>query len=175
MRVAFGTKLVLLWMLGASMGLLLVISAVWMFNRPAEDTPRGNGDVQLAGGSAPFAIDGDLGESIRPGTQIALDLTISNPHDRVLIVTDLRVTVASVHAPNSSATLPCSVDDFVVAQVPTTFEATVDATASSTLGELGIPAAHWPLIGMPDSSSNQDGCKGATMTLAYTATGRIAT
>lgn len=173
MSIAFHTKIVLLWILGASVGLLVTVAVVWMVNRPDDDTERGNGDVQLVGETEPFSISGDLSQRVRPGTLVPLDLTISNPHDTALTVTDLHVRVASVHAPNSSAALPCTVNDFTVEQVPSNFEATVDAAASSSLGELGIPAAGWPLVGMLDSPSNQDGCKGATMTLAYTASGRV--
>jgi hypothetical protein len=49
----------------------------------------------------------------------------------------------------------------------------VPASSTRTLAELGVPAAQWPQISIIDLPTNQDGCRTASVTLAYagTATG----
>jgi hypothetical protein len=120
-----------------------------------------------------FTISGDLSEMIFPGSRVPLDLTISNGSAAPMIVTNLRVLIKAVDAPNASARFPCSVNDFTVNQVATDFEAHVAAKSSSTLRDLGLPTEAWPTAGMLDATTNQDGCKGASLTLAYDASGRL--
>jgi len=77
--------------------------------------------------------------------------------------------VRGVNAPNADATHRCSVDDFVVTQASSNGAVAVRAGGTSSLSDLHVPRATWPRIGILARSTNQDACKGASLTLAYTA------
>jgi hypothetical protein len=120
-----------------------------------------------------FTVSGNALEAIAPGFSVPLDLTISNTYEFPMEVTGLTVTVQNVNAPNSSDRRPCTAEDFEVTQLPRKTALTVDASASASLSDLGISRDLLPHIGIRESADNQDGCKGASLTLAYTAAGRL--
>lgn len=66
----------------------------------------------------------------------------------------------------------CAVDDFAVGQASNRV-ITLAARSASTLSSLDLARRTWPRVGMPNRSVNQDGCKGASVTLDYTASGRL--
>ncbi|HWI30007.1 MAG TPA: hypothetical protein VNT50_00815 [Microbacterium sp.] len=133
---------------------------------------EGSGDGE-ADHDRTFAVAGDLSEPVGPGILVPLDLSISNPHGETLLISELVVTVRSVDAPNATASLPCTVDDFVVEQLDGAVEPRVEPGDTRTLAQLDIPESDWPRVGMVDADANQDGCKDATLVLSYTATGRL--
>jgi hypothetical protein len=135
---------------------------------------NGTGDTGLGSSSASFTIAGSATESISPGVKAPLDLKLTNPHDFPMSVTDLRVTVQKVSAPNADNARPCSIGDFAVGQASSKITITVAARATSALSSLGLARAAWPQVGMLDRSVNQDGCKGASLTLGYAASGTLA-
>lgn len=120
-----------------------------------------------------FTIDGDLVEPIYPGGSAPLDLTVTNPLANDLGVSRLLVEIDAVDAPNATPSHPCDVDDFAVIQLSGYDELIVEAGVTTTLTELGIPREDWPRVHMVDAEHNQDGCKNATFSLAYSAVGRI--
>lgn len=134
----------------------------------------GTGDA-IADQPAPtsFSINGDLDEPFSPGGSAPLDLTIANPLDTDLIVTGLLVEVEGVDAPNSTVERPCGVDDFAVEQFAGRDVLVVAAGSSVSLTDLGVSTENLPQVLMFDTSTNQDGCKGASFALAYSAEGRI--
>lgn len=119
-----------------------------------------------------FAISGDLTEPVYPGEMVPLDLSFTNEHDEPLLITDLRIAVEAVDAPNATTRLPCSTEDFTVEQVDD-IELLVDPGQTRSLTDLDIDRDGWPHVGMIDADSNQDGCKAATLELSYTASGRL--
>ena len=88
-------------------------------------------------------------------------------------VTGLSVRVQKVSAPNADDAHPCAIADFTVGQASSSIKITVAAGATSTLSSLGLTRATMPQVGMLDRPANQDGCKGASLTLAYTASGTL--
>jgi hypothetical protein len=120
-----------------------------------------------------FTIDGDLTEPLSPGTGSSLNLSITNPLDSALAVSMLLVEVDAVDAPNATAEHPCTVDDFAVVQLAGSGKLVIEANSTSTLSELGVSSEDWPTVSMLDTTSNQDGCKDATLSLSYSAVGRI--
>lgn len=133
----------------------------------------GHGDAVADRPADSFSISGDLAEPFFPGGSAPLNLSISNPLDTDLVVSDLRVEVDGVDAPNATESLPCSVDDFAVEQMPGPDGLIIAAGSTASLAELGVPSDEWPRVLMLDTESNQDGCKGASFALAYSAVGRI--
>jgi hypothetical protein len=134
----------------------------------------GTGGAGPGNASASFMIEGNATGSISPGALSPLDLKITNPHDVSLSITDLTVTVQKVSAPNADNAHRCSIGDFSVGQVSRGIAITIGAGASSTLSSLGVPRSTFPTVGMLERSVNQDGCKGALLTLGYSAFGTLA-
>jgi hypothetical protein len=128
----------------------------------------GNADTDRPGA---VRIDGNAVEPVSPGVTVPLDLTFTNPHDTVVSITTLTVAVDGVDAPNSDAIHACPLDDFTVDQAPLDLRITLAARATNSLSDLGLPPHMWPHLGMVNRPVNQDGCKGASLTLTYTASG----
>jgi hypothetical protein len=155
--------------------LLAVLSGVVLV-RLAGDDPTGEarpgvggGDARLERAAQSFSIAGDSTQPISPGVSWPLDLEFTNPTDGPVWVSELRVTVRKVSAPNADESHPCVVRDFAVDQATAGLEITLDARATDSLSGLGLANATWPHIGMRDRAVNQDGCKGASLTLGYAA------
>lgn len=143
---------------------------------PTNDAANGEGTsgVELGGGAATFTIEGNATGAISPGMMIPLDLEFTNLHDVAMSVINLTATVQGVSAPRANETNPCTVSDFAVNQASRSLDITVTGDATSTLSSLDLPRHMWPQLRMLDSSLNQDGCKGASLTLDYTANGTLA-
>lgn len=120
-----------------------------------------------------FGIEGDATQSISPGRTAPIDLTLTNPHDLTMTVSDLEVTVDEVTAPNADRAHPCTVEDFMVEQHVGDLPATVPAGTARSLSGLGVGQERWPRVGMVNRTHNQDGCKSAVVTLAFTGSGRL--
>jgi hypothetical protein len=117
-----------------------------------------------------FTIAGALADSLTPGTAAPLDLTLANQEGTDLAITTLSIEVASVSGPHTDATHPCSANDFSVAQFSGASGFTLPASSTSTLSELGFAPAEWPQVSMLNLRANQDGCKQASLTLAFAGT-----
>jgi hypothetical protein len=121
---------------------------------------------------ASFSVTGDIAEPFQPGASAAVDAVISNPLTADLTIFEVRIEIDEVDAPAATDQLPCTPDDFEVEQLDVD-EFVVAARSSVSLTEAGVPADRLPRVTMLDTATNQDGCKGASITLAYSAVGRI--
>lgn len=170
MSTTTGKFVVALAVLGVAVAILNVLFVIWILTaRPGS----GDGHTVLGSPAETFAITGSLSEPIEPGVLVPLDLEIFNPHEVPMTISDLSVTVESVTAPNATTLHPCSVDDFDVEQMVSTTDVTIGARATSSLEELDVSNVDLPKVGMLNTSANQDGCKGASLTLTYSASGRF--
>jgi hypothetical protein len=120
-----------------------------------------------------FVISGSPTKPMSPGVQVPVDLHLQNTNETTMSVTDLEVVVRAVDAPNATTQLPCLVEDFTVAQVPDDLDLTLPPEATSSLSGLSVTTTEWPHVGMLNTSVNQDGCKGATLTLDFSASGEV--
>lgn len=120
-----------------------------------------------------FSISGNLGSQLTPGSTLPLNLSISNPNNKSLALTSLSVSITGVTRTPAAvaAALPCTAADYVVTNYAGSYPLTVPVGPSS-LESLHIDSALWPKIAMLDTSLNQDGCKGATLQLAYSGAGQ---
>lgn len=120
-----------------------------------------------------FGISGNVPGTLSPGTSAGLNLQISNPINKPLSLTNLSVAVAGVtRSPAAvAANLPCTPADFTVTQYSGPYPLTVPAAGGSLQG-LNVVQTAWPRVGMLDTSTNQDGCKGATLQLSYSGSGQ---
>lgn len=119
-----------------------------------------------------FTISGNLGAPLSPGATLPLNLSIANPNNKSLALSSLSVSVANVTRNQAAvaAGLPCTPGDYVVTNYSGQYPLTVPV-GTSTLQSLGLPQNLWPRIAMLDTNLNQDGCKGATLQLAYSGAG----
>lgn len=119
-----------------------------------------------------FSISGNLGTQLTPGATVPLNLSIANPNNRSLALTSLSVSVTGVTRTQSAVTaaLPCTASEYVVTNYAGSYPLAVPV-GSSSLESLHIDPARWPKIAMLDTTLNQDGCKGATLQLAYSGAG----
>jgi hypothetical protein len=106
----------------------------------------------------PFSISGSAPNPLYPGAAaqpIALKLT--NPNNVTIYVTALG---ANLQATGASG---CATNWFAIsaASIPTA------GIAVPANGTVTVPTANDPTIQMIESSTNQDACKGATLTLSY--------
>ncbi|MDR7161850.1 hypothetical protein [Arthrobacter sp. BE255] len=119
-----------------------------------------------------FSISGNLGAPLTPGATIPLNLSFSNANNKSLALSSLSVSIAGITRTQAAvaAGLPCTTADYVVTNYSGAYPLTVPM-GSKTLQSLNPDSAQWPKIAMLDTALNQDGCKGATLQLAYSGAG----
>jgi adhesin/invasin len=113
--------------------------------------------------SANFTIAGDASPSLLPGATKSLNLVFTNPNPSPITIAAGGVTIT---ISSSVAGCPATPNFAVVHGL--TASATVPATATRSLSDLGIPAANWPVVAMVETHTDQDACQGTVLTLHYT-------
>jgi hypothetical protein len=99
---------------------------------------------------------------LAPGSAAqAVDFKITNPKSSPQFISSVSVSISGVNAPAADATHPCTASDFTVTQ-PNAISSDL-ASGDTTFSASGATLA------MKDTASNQDGCKGATVNLAFSA------
>jgi hypothetical protein len=151
----------------AVLGLVLLVRLV--ADAPAPGSAV-RGGVDTDAGPSQFGIQGTA-QRISPGVSAPIDVEFINWHFLPVSVAELVVVIEEIDAPNADRDNPCTLDDFRVLQVAHSVEINLPPRKTSTLSSLALPSTTWPQIGMHNRPTNQDGCKGTTLTLAYTASG----
>jgi hypothetical protein len=95
------------------------------------------------------------------GTPAALAGKFNNTNSGPVHVNQVSATIGAITGPNITAGTPCTAADYALAGFPATVNADVP---------VGTAVGAWSggTIAMVDTGVNQDGCKGATITLNYT-------
>ena len=121
-----------------------------------------------------FSISGSLTGLLSPGASLPLDLALTNPNKKQISITNLTVTISGVVRTQAmiAANKPCTVADYAVLQYTGGYPLTVAGSATATLSQLRVAGSAMPHVVMRDTTSNQDGCKGATVSLAYSGSGQ---
>jgi len=170
MTATRGRRILLALLLGLVIVVVLfAIESCVRHSPESPSDPTGASVIELGDGGT-FEIHGSLEAPLSPGRELPLDVTMVNPGSDDLVVSGLRVSVDAVEAPNATALLPCTAGDFAV--TPGVGEVLLDADATVALSEAGWDEESWPRLSMLDTDRNQDGCKGASLTLEYTAEAR---
>lgn len=109
-----------------------------------------------------------------PGAGVGMNLSITNPNNQAVQITNLTVGISSVtKSTTAPADRPCSAADYTITQVPgSSYPIPVQAGQTIDLSHLGVANTAWPQLRMLNTSSNQDGCKGATLSLTFSGTGQ---
>jgi hypothetical protein len=143
---------------------------------PSGATQYAYASVQLiiSTNGSPFTISGNLSGLLAPGITLPLNLSLSNPNKKSLSITNLTVTVQSITRTSSSIShgLPCTAADYAVTQYGGPYPLTVPGNGNASLSGLGVASSAWPKVAMLNTTTNQDGCKGAVLTLAYSGSGQ---
>ena len=113
-------------------------------------------------------ISGTVQVPLRPGLASPVGIRINNPNPKVVSMQRVRVKIASISAPQADAAHRYTKVDFEIHQMPR-LALRIPAGRVTDLAGLGLPLASWPTLAMRDLPSNQDGCKGATVTLRFRA------
>ena len=112
--------------------------------------------------AAAFGMRGTAARALAPGVSLPIDVELHNPHDFVLKVDRIAVTLdpaagrpgceaaANYRAHAYSGPYPIAVPP-----------------GSARLSELGIDASQWPRVEMLAQPWNQDACKGAVLPLRF--------
>ena len=146
---------------------------------------RGQGNGQRSGGVngsgsgtgqsgdlRAFRVVGNVPGALEPGLGASIDLKFTNPNGRAIRITSVTATIDSLDAPFSTPTLPCTASDYAITQLSGAASITVPARSTRTLSQLGVPQSEWPEFRMRNTALDQDGCKGATITIDYAAKAR---
>jgi hypothetical protein len=120
-----------------------------------------------------FGIAGGPSGPLYPGGQAPLDLALTNPYQFDLSVTRIAVALTGTGAAGCFASGPQT--SFAVVQLPAAaYPLRLPARTTTTLSALGVPAAQRPQLVMLNTAFNQDACRGASLSLAYSGLARKA-
>lgn len=142
----------------AALALLAVAAAAFAYW-----TTSGSGTGSASTGTSSAVTISQVGSVsglVPGGAAQAVDFKITNPKTTPQYVTSVAVSIASVTVGGTPAT-GCSASDFTLVQ-PNAISQDL-ASGATTFSPSGAT------IAMKDLSTNQDGCKGATVNLAFSA------
>jgi hypothetical protein len=128
--------------------------------------------IRIAGAALRYTIGGSITTPLYPGGRPSpIDLSFSNPNAggsgaAGVQVARFTVKIAAVSAPAATSQRPCAASDFAVTQFLGTYPFQIPE-GSSTIQSLGFAVGMWPTVRLRNRPVNQNGCKGATVTLAY--------
>jgi hypothetical protein len=95
------------------------------------------------------------------GTPAALAGKFNNANSGPVHVNEVSATIGAITGPNISGGTPCTAGDYALDGFPVTVDADI---------AVGTAVGAWSggTIAMVETGVNQDGCKGATVTVNYT-------
>jgi uncharacterized membrane protein len=111
-----------------------------------------------------FQITGNVGTQLSPGTKAPLNLTLTNPYNFDLKITNLAVAVEE----GTSKTGCSGTQNFRITPIPAArYPVTLPAGQTKTLGQLGVADGDKPQVEMLNQPWNQQACMNATISLDY--------
>jgi hypothetical protein len=123
----------------------------------------GTGSATTGSGTAVTVTQvGTVSALVPAGPAGAVDFKINNPASTPQYISTVAVSITGVTGPNINGSFPCTASDFTLVQ-PTAINAQLPS-GDSTYAPSGASLA------LTNSTTlNQDGCKGATVALAFNA------
>lgn len=115
----------------------------------------------------PLVVAGSVGRQLAPGVTAPLDLALTNPNNF-----DISVTNISVAVEQATSSPRCNgLDNFPVSQLAAArYPLSIPAKTTMKLSDLGVPVNDRPSVRMVSLPTNQDACKGVTLTLDFSGT-----
>jgi len=112
----------------------------------------------------PFEISGELARTLRPGAGGPLNLVLTNPHRF-----DVRIRSLVVGLRTRTTRAGCNgAGNYTISQLRGGYPLVL-GPGSTPLSTLRPDSATWPRVAMRDLPFNQDACRGARLSLTYTA------
>jgi len=111
--------------------------------------------------------------SLTPGGAAPIDLRVANSSGQQQALKGITISIDSV---TPATGLTCTASNFSLTQPNTSGDITVPASGHTDLASAGTPpwsagtGGTGAALNMTNSGSNQDGCKGATVNLAFAQT-----
>ena len=121
--------------------------------------------------SPSFTISGEVRRLISPGELVPIDLRLDNAGAIDLAIDHFTVAMVGIDAPRADVDHPCSPADFEVRQMSAGVVLRIAGNSAENLSGMDLPEENWPAVSMVNRPVNQDGCKGASLTLRYEASG----
>ena len=116
-----------------------------------------------------FGIDGGTNGVLQPGSSVPVNVRISNSHFYPIYVTGLKVRIASVTPARKGET--CSASNYSLTQ-SRTFTARVAPFSAVSMTSIESKTSNWPSLHLIGKQGKvDDGCQGATVNLAFSASG----
>jgi len=107
-----------------------------------------------------------------PGQSVPVDVRITNPNSLPVRVVRLALAVTAVtKASTAAAGMPCGTEDFTTTRYVGPTTAAIPAGGTVLLSSLVPDRTVWPRLTMVNAATNQDGCRGAKLTLSLTGGG----
>jgi hypothetical protein len=113
-------------------------------------------------------ITGTVQGLLSPGVSSPIGLSFTNPNRHKVSMRRVKVTITGVLAPRADAAHPCTTADFEIWQMPRR-QLRIPKRRTVDLVALGVPTSSWPNLTMRNLPVNQDGCKGAQLSLRFRA------
>lgn len=123
------------------------------------------GDPQVARGTS-LKISGTTRKLLRPGFQSRINLMFANRSPGPVTLRHVSVTITGITAPQADAQHQCTRVDFRIRPMRAV-RLELPAHRSTDLLRLGVRSWRWPALKLRNRPVNQDGCKGARLTLRY--------
>jgi len=115
-----------------------------------------------------FSISGNTSKAFSPGMTQSVDLSITNPNPSSDELTVNSSSLSFTVAPDASHSL-CQSSWFTLNKG--SWSVTVQGGATESLTDLGVATGNLPTVTMIDTVTKQDACKGANLTLHWSANG----
>lgn len=134
-------------------------------------SPADDGLTDVAGSTSRIRLTATASVALQPGLPVPLDVSFTNLGSRAVRVTHVAISIASVTTPNVTRNYGCPASGFVLTQIDPSFVVELPNLSTQTLSSTNTSTALWPTLELVALNTNQDGCKGATVDLTYTAQG----
>ena len=122
----------------------------------------GTGDAATGSSGAITVVQTSSVAGLFPGGPAqTLSGNFNNPNAGQVFVGSITATISGVTGPNIDASNPCTAADYQLGGFPVTVNAQIPT---------GTGVGSWTggTLSMVNSATNQNGCKGATVAIAYT-------
>ena len=103
---------------------------------------------------------------LTPGIASQIQLHFLNSQREPVAVRRVEIQITGIVAPQADVLHPCTRTDFRLRQMPARTLLLPSRVVTDLTG-LGVPLRSWPRLKLRNRPGNQDGCKGAHLTLGY--------
>jgi hypothetical protein len=112
--------------------------------------------------SADFTMSGTVTAALFPGTSQRVNVVFTNPNP-----TPITIAANSITVTVSTSQAGCASSNFAVTHGPGV-AVTIPGNTTISLSGLGVASSNWPVVTMIETHTNQNACRGASLTITFT-------